>query len=71
MNLPELHCQTLPNGDPYPVLLCLPNGTPIAAIADHSPDYPAEEIGEQIVNALRTASNVRLYTIRHNRRNNN
>ena len=34
MNLPKLHWIRIPNGDPYPVLICLPNDTPIMAIAD-------------------------------------
>lgn len=37
--LPELHAVGIPSGDPYPVLICLPDGTPILAVADLSPDF--------------------------------
>ena len=39
--LPDLHPVGIPDGHPYPVLICLPDGTPILAVADLAPDYDA------------------------------
>lgn len=60
MNLPKLHWIRIPNGDPYPVLICLPNDTPIMAIADLAPDYEVEEVAELICRRVNLTLDVRL-----------
>lgn len=61
MHLPDLTLHRVPGGDPYPVLICLPCGTPIAAIADLSPDYDPEAVAGEIVRAMRAWANLKRY----------
>ena len=61
MNLPELSVMRVPSGDPYGVLICLPNGTPLLAVADLEPDYDPEAVAQEIVRAMRAWANLKRY----------
>lgn len=62
MTLPELTIQIVPNGDPYPVLICLAsNGAPILAVADVGPDFDPEAVGQEIVRGMRAWANLKRY----------
>ena len=62
MHLPDLIVQRVPNGDPFPVLICIAaTGTPILAVADLSPDYDPEVIAGEIVRGMRAWANLKRY----------
>jgi len=52
-----LHPVGVPNGDPYPVLICLPDGTPLLAVADLSPDYDALEVAAMVCDCVNNRGN--------------
>lgn len=60
MKLPKIHWKRIPNGDPFPILICLPNDTPIMAIADLAPDYDVEEVAEMVCRRVNLELRVQL-----------
>lgn len=61
MDLPPLTIKVIPGGDPFPVLLCLPDDTPVVAIAELYDGRDPVELAEAIVAGLKLRRNHATY----------
>lgn len=68
MNLPPLTIKVIPGGNPFPVLLCLPDETPVVAIAELYDGRDPVKLAEEIVAGLTMRRNHKTFYPRSERR---